>query len=57
MLYQEEVELNGTTFIHHYSDTFWIKQLENNSEYIEAYDLTPKTYIETSRLLEKEDKQ
>lgn len=53
MITQEEVILNGKTFLHTYSDKYVIKQVETDTEYDEAYDIIPckYTYVETDEEL------
>lgn len=53
MITQEEVILNGKTFLHTISDKYVLEQVETGSRYEEAYDIIPcqYTYIETEEEL------
>jgi hypothetical protein len=49
MITQEEVILNSKTFLHTYSDTYVLEQVETGALYDEAYDIIPciYTYVES----------
>ena len=52
MITQEEIKINGRTFMHTYSDLYYIKQIETGREYSSAIDIPGKfRYIETNRPL------
>lgn len=53
MITQEEVILNGKTFLHTYSDTYVLEQVETGVLYDEAYDIIPcvYTYVESEEEL------
>lgn len=57
MITQEQIEINGKEFLHTYSDTYMLKQVETGVLYIEALDLIPcqYTYVESEELLPVEE--
>lgn len=57
MITQEQIEINGKEFLHTYSDTYMLKQVETGVLYIEALDLIPckYTYVESEELLPAEE--
>lgn len=59
MITQEQIEINGMEFLHTYSDTYMLTQVETGVLYIEALDLIPckYTYVESEELLSVEELQ
>lgn len=57
MITQEQIEINGKEFLHTYSDTYMLKQVETGVLYTEALDLIPckYTYEESEELLPVEE--
>lgn len=52
MITQEEIKVNGRTFIKTFSDLYYIKQIETGREYISAIDIPNKyRYVETAKPL------
>lgn len=59
MITQEEKEINGKMYLHTYSDTYMLRQVETGILYSEAYDVIPcqYTYVESEELLPVEEPQ
>lgn len=53
MITQEEVIVNGKTYLYTKSDKYVLEQVETGARYDEAYDLIPcqYTYVETEEEL------
>ena len=52
MITQEEIKVNGRTFIKTFSDLYYIKQIETGRQYQVAVDIPNKyRYIETAKPL------
>lgn len=59
MITQETLELNGKQYLHTYSDTYMIMQIETGAVYADAMDIIPceYTYVETDIELENHEEE
>lgn len=54
MITQEQIEVGGKTFLHTYSDKYYILQNETGIEYVDAMDTIPCKYTYSETTKEKE---